>query len=102
MEKPDFTTGWNTLWGAVESAVPNLGTIMAVIGVAIIVLAIISYSWQKRRGGNFGQNTGALWGAIIFGVVMCAPSVVIPLLLTLDDVPAIADFVEASCGLSRR
>lgn len=80
--KVDFKSGWNTLWGAVESAVPNLGTIMAAIGVAIIVLALITYFWQKRRGG-LGQNTQAIWGAVIFGALMCAPAIVIPLLLTI-------------------
>jgi len=52
----------------------------------LVVAAILTYLWERRRG-NGGQGGGhqkILW-AIAIGMVLAAPDVVIPAILTIVD-----------------
>jgi len=52
----------------------------------LVVAAILTYLWERRRGGDGGKggHTKILW-AIIIGAILAAPSVVIPAILTIVD-----------------
>lgn len=75
--------GWTTLWGSVSSAAPGLTSMLTVIGVALVLIAVIGWIWQRRRGGG-GQSSGMIW-TLVVGAVLSAPAVVIPILLTIVD-----------------
>jgi hypothetical protein len=55
------------------------------IGTALVVIAVAKWAWDRRRGGGMGQGAQPLWGALIIGGVMLAPTVLLPLALTILD-----------------
>lgn len=76
--------GWEKLWSAVSGAAgTGLTTALTVIGVALVLIAVIGYIWQRRRGGG-GQSSGLIW-TLIIGAILAGPTIVMPLLLTLID-----------------
>lgn len=80
----DLVAGWNNLWGAVSGG-GKLGVILAAVGVAIIVFAVLSWLWKKRNGGGGGMS-GFPWMMILLGAILAGPSVVIPLILMIAQV----------------
>lgn len=78
-------SGWATFWGAITAGFPGITTLMTVIGVALVVFALLKWAWDRRRGGGMGQGSQPLWGALIPGSILAAPSVLFPLLLGLLD-----------------
>ena len=90
----DLNGSWITLWGAVESALgTKLTTLMAVIGTIIVVMALVKWAWDRRRGqgGGGGGGSQAIWGALLVGAILSAPGVIIPVMLQVVD--AIANAV---------
>lgn len=83
MEKPDFRSGWDSLLSAINSAAPGLLTAAAVLGVALVIIAGITYLWNKRRGGSATQGSGALIWVAIIGGVLAGPTILVPLILDL-------------------
>ena len=79
MNTVDFVTGWTSLWAM---APKGLGTALATIGVAIVVWFVISWAWQKRKGGQGGLG-GFPWMAVLIGSLLAGPAVVFPALLGL-------------------
>ena len=83
--KVNFAGQWNTLWKAVESVIGSQGTtLMAVIGLAMVVAAVAKWVWDRRKGGGGGGNAGLIW-VIVVGGLLAAPTVIFPLLLTIVD-----------------
>ncbi len=90
----DFTTGWNTLWGALKGAMPaGMATLLSVFGVALLVGAIIKFFWDKRKNGGMGGGMGAgglspvMW-ALVLGIFFCAPEIIIPIFLKFCEIVA--------------
>lgn len=82
----NLSGSWNTLWSSVEGAIGSkLTTLMAVIGTLIVVLALVKWAWDRRRGQGGGQGSGAIWGALLVGAILSAPGVIIPVGLTIVD-----------------
>lgn len=75
-----LSAAWTNLWGRLTAWAPGLGTVMAVIGMAIIAFAVGKYFWDKRRGQG-GQ--GFPWMLTILGLLLCGPTIVIPVVLTI-------------------
>lgn len=81
---------WGTLWDTLKTAVPSLPTILGMLALVMVVLAIVSWLWGKRRNIRGGDNQPMI-GAVIVAAVFAAPDLVIPLLLTVID--GIGNFV---------
>jgi len=73
----DWVGGWNRLISAFPSGVL---TALSVIGVAILVIAIIAWLWQRRKGGGGGMS-GFPWIAVILAAALAGPQLVIPALI---------------------
>lgn len=76
----DLTTGWNSLWSLAPA---GLGTAMATVGVAILVIYVVMWAWKKRQGGQGGGMQGFPWMAVLIAAMLAGPSVVFPALLGL-------------------
>ena len=76
---------WSNLWGQITSWAPGLGTVLAVLGVLVITVSVIMWAWKKRRGGGGGAS-GFPVMAVIVGLVLTGPSVLIPIILTILQV----------------
>ncbi|HEX9229305.1 MAG TPA: hypothetical protein VF885_22125 [Arthrobacter sp.] len=76
---------WTKFWNAITAGYPGITTMMSIIGVALVVFALVKWAWDRRRGGSMGQGAQPLWGALIPGAVLAAPTVILPILLQLLD-----------------
>lgn len=82
----NLASGWNTLWGAISSVIGGpVMTLLTIVGVILVVGAIATYFFQKRRGGGAMQGLGPVMWAMVCGAMLAAPQVIIPLALTLLD-----------------
>ncbi|MGK3708556.1 hypothetical protein [Arthrobacter sp. IK3] len=79
--KIDLTRGWDAAWASLTDGYPGLGSTLAFIGVAIVVLALFQWAWAARRGRGQGQAAKPVWGVMVIGSLLTAPTVIIPLLL---------------------
>lgn len=75
---------WSTFWTAISSGFSGLNTMLSIVGVALVAIAIFKWVWDRRRQGGAG-NHQPLWGALLVGALLCAPTVLMPLLLTVMD-----------------
>lgn len=73
----NLVSSWTTLWARLTAWAPNLGTILAIIGMIIIIVALIAWGWQKRRG----QGRGFPWWATAVGLILAGPTLVLPAIL---------------------
>lgn len=80
-DKIDLGRGWDAAWASLTDGYPGLGSTLAFIGVAIVVLSLIQWAWAARRGRGQGQAAKPVWGALIIGSLLTAPTVIVPLLL---------------------
>ncbi|MGL5825514.1 MAG: hypothetical protein ACRCYU_11980 [Nocardioides sp.] len=87
----DLSGSWKTLYDAVSGPAGPLLSLLAVVGVAIVVIALVKWAWERRRNGfsgGGGRDSGAVWGALFVGVMLSAPTVLLPILLTVMDLIA--------------
>jgi len=83
----NFASSWTTFWSSISGSLGKLPTLLGIIGMLLVVSAILTYLWERRRNGGGGQtkdHSKILW-AIIIGAILAAPSVVIPAILTIVD-----------------
>lgn len=81
----NFAGGWNTLWSAITSGFPQLVNIITIVGVILVAGTLAKWAWDRRRGGNLAQGAQPVWGVLIIGALLMAPTVVMPLLLIVVD-----------------
>ncbi len=81
--KMNLAGSWIKLWNPINSAAPKVLSLVAAIGVGIIVISVCKFFWDKRRGG--GGNTQGLLFAVLIGAVLSGPNIILPLLLKLAD-----------------
>lgn len=82
----DLDGGWDVLWGSIISA-SGMGRVAALagaLGVALVVVSLIGWIWQRRRRGGGGRNAG-LVVALVIGAIMAGPNVLLPRLLWIVD-----------------
>lgn len=77
----DFVGPWNTLWGALTGAVPNLALLLGIAGVALLVYALITHV-NAKRSGQGGDNKKLAW-AVVLGGALVAPGFIIPIILKI-------------------
>ena len=80
--KVNFSGQWSTAWGKITGNITGFLVILGIVGVLMVVVGIGKYVWDKRRGG---ANPSNLAWTVGIGMILCAPSVVIPLLLKILD-----------------
>jgi ABC-type glycerol-3-phosphate transport system permease component len=84
MEKVNFSANWANLWSLLAPQLASILQFVGVIGIIIVVVSLITYAVQRRRGS--GGNTSAVVGACILGAVLCSPQVLIPIVLIILDI----------------
>ncbi|GAB2733291.1 hypothetical protein [Nocardioides pakistanensis] len=88
----DLSGAWDKFWGAITAAsgADQIINLLGIIGVALVAMALIKWAWDRRRGGGggMGQQSSAVWGALLIGAILSAPGVILPILLTFMDVIA--------------
>lgn len=77
----DFVGGFSTLWSALPNSA-TIGTVLAAIGVLIVIITVLPWLWQRRKGGLQGMN-GFPWIAVVIAGICAGPQVVFPILLGL-------------------
>lgn len=81
-----FTRAWSNFTEAIGLTFESkLGMILSIIGIAILVFSIISYFWQRRRGGVLG-NLHSQTVPLIISACLVAPTIIVPILLFLAEV----------------
>ena len=91
----DLAGKWNAFWGKVQGPAKGVFTLLAIIGMLLIVGAAITWLWQKRKGGG-GGNSQPLIVAIILGAIFAGPDFIIPTILKVVDfaVELVKNFME--------
>lgn len=88
-DKIDLSGAWDDLWNALTAGTgfESVTKLMAVIGVALVVFAVVKWAWAKGtgRGGGGGNNVA---GALLVGALLAAPDVLLPIVLQIFDVVA--------------
>lgn len=79
----DFTKSWQEFWGAFSGSASGLVTLAGIAGVLMVVVSICMWIFKKARGG--GANTSTVVWMLVIGGVLCAPTVLIPLILTIVE-----------------
>lgn len=80
----NFAGDWSKIQSDLNSALgPSLVTFLGVVGAVLIVLSVAKYFWDRRRGG--GGNHQHVLFTVLIGVILAAPSVVMPGILTIID-----------------
>lgn len=95
MRTIDFSGDWDAFW-SVLTATAGIGTVFSVlnvIGVLLCAYAIADFCWirMKNRGasGRMQLGSGGWWLPLtVVGLLLVAPSVLIPMALTVVDVVA--------------
>jgi hypothetical protein len=78
----DLVGSWTKFWDVVSGAITGpVQTTITVIGVGLILFSIVKFLWDKRRGQ--GGKASPIWWTLIFGGVLIAPEVLLPLLLSI-------------------
>lgn len=82
----DFSSQWDRLWADLSPELKGGLELAALIGMLLVVMSLAGYLWQRSRGQNAQLKT-VLW-MMLFGAVLCAPGIIIPLLLRIVDMVA--------------
>jgi len=95
----NLVNGWSTLWNAINSALGNLAPLLTAVGAAMVVIAILGWIWERRRGGG-GQGHQKLLWTLLLGAVLASPDLLIPFFLTIADfiINAIANLAASHSG----
>lgn len=80
----NFVGSWNQFWSAVSGSITGLVTLIGIVGMLLVVVGVLGYVWERRRGGGGGGHS-KLGFTILVGAIAAAPTVVIPVLLTIVD-----------------
>lgn len=86
----DFSGQWSTVWSTLTGQWDGLDGLLIMVGFLIVLGAIVTWVWQRRRNMG-GGNNGGLIGALVVGMLFLAPNLIIP--VTLWAVDGIANFV---------
>lgn len=73
----NWVAGWNKLVAVIPA---NVLTFLTVLGVIILVLSVVIWLWQRRKGGGAGMQ-GFPWIAVVLAAALAGPQVVIPALI---------------------
>ncbi|KYH44815.1 hypothetical protein ATK17_1732 [Branchiibius hedensis] len=79
----NMSGAWSGVWSKLTSSVPNLGTLLTLVALALVAFAIIKYLMDRRRGG--GGNAQHLAWTLVAAGVFAAPGLLFPLFLKLAD-----------------
>ncbi len=81
----DLAKSWSTVWTDVSGATgfSKFSSLLAIVGVLLVVFSIGRYLWQRRTGQS--QHQHVLWTLVVGGVLVL-PDVLIPALLAIADV----------------
>ena len=85
--KSSLKEGWDGLWGGIEGEIGGVLTILAIIGAAMVIGAIIAWLFERRRGGGgmfSGQKSTALIWTIVIGMILAGPEILGFLLAIID------------------
>lgn len=78
--------GWEKFWGAIPNA-GAISTILAIAGGAIMAGFLVVWFWKKTRGGGGGNPMqGFPWWPMAIGLLLTAPTFLIPLVLRVVQV----------------
>lgn len=96
----DLSASWDTFWTAVSGPAGPILSLLSVVGVLLVVMALVKWAWDRRRGGGggMGQQSSAVWGALLVGSILSAPNILIPMLLLVMDVIANAGISVFNSG----
>lgn len=95
MEKVSVAAEWDNFWSAITSSNPQVTGVLSFLGIAIAVWAVIVWIRDSRRGSTTQAGKGPMW-MLFLGLALCAPGVVLPLVLGLFDI--IANLVMGLLG----
>ena len=80
----DFSGGWDDLWSAVKSgAGTGFTSLLVVLGVACAAVGAVLFIVSRLRKKGDGNNK--VLSLVAVGLVFLAPSVIIPIFLTIFD-----------------
>lgn len=89
-EKVNMAGAWDTFWASIQSdgTVIGLKSLMALVGMLIVVFSIAKWMWSKNKpnggGGRNGTPQTVIW-ALACGVLLAAPNLILPPVLTILD-----------------
>lgn len=79
--------GWEKFWGALGPQVGGISTLLAIGGGAIMAFFLVKWFWQKTRGGGGGGALqGFPWWPMGVGLLLTAPTFLIPAVLRVVQV----------------
>ena len=82
----DWVAAWTGMWGRIVGGadVADLVLVLSYVGVGFVVFAVIKWGWSRRRGS---AQAGLLGWPMFVGAALAAPTVVIPAVLWLLQLP---------------
>ena len=78
--------GWEKFWGAIPNS-GGIATLLAIAGGAIMAFFLVKWFWGKTRGGGGGGALqGFPWWPMGVGLLLTAPTFLIPAVLRVVQV----------------
>lgn len=80
----DSSGAWSGLWSRITAAsgMDKLTTLLTFIGVGMMVYAIATWMYSRRKGG---ATAGKLGWPLVAGAILMAPNVIFPVVLWIVD-----------------
>lgn len=79
----NFQKQWDSTWASISGALGGVATLAGVVGMLLVVGSILSYFWQKRKGGG---DTNKVLYTLIIGALLAAPTLISLVLLLVDAI----------------
>jgi hypothetical protein len=75
----DLVGGFTTLWNNLPNST-SIAVVLSMIAVIIILVTVVPWLWQRRKGGLSGMG-GFPWVGVVVAALLAGPAVVFPVLL---------------------
>lgn len=72
---------WQTLWGPLSKT--GITGVLSFVAFVVALIAIVKYFMARAKGGG-ADSRGLLWTGI-FCLILAAPQILVPILLTMLD-----------------
>jgi hypothetical protein len=93
----DLASYWGSLWSTLSTTLGSkTTTLLGVIGLILLIGGVLTYLWERRKGGGGQGHTKLLWTMLIAGI-LAAPNFIIPVILFILD--AIINAIIGIAGL---
>lgn len=91
---------WDKFFGSMTSGWGGLLAFLGYLGVALLVITLVKWAWDRRRTNGL-QNSGPMMWTLIPGAILVAPQLIKVILQVFDFVAnMVVNMFKAATGAS--